>query len=652
MEPQLNLELIKMYYRATGQGTSIYVSLVKEYLNNLDQQDIESLPTIAPLLLAMVAVCHYDTTHSVTMYQAEDTIVATFFVVGEEMLTLSFADNWLSVKYPEYGLSISTKGMDIENDIIPHIVADVGMWNMSPSRIKVVVDYLMAIQKLINPLNLVDVLDIFENERQDMLDTVSTFDKIIELYTVKDISDDGDDLTYTDEQYEHTVTQQYETHDTEGGLTTEQLPENINIKQVLTDSIDSELSKVFLEEFSEIADIVKIQTSSLVNVFFEGRHTLRLIHSGGVDEIAWTLVAKPDCPVGVYFMQPTTSDVVDIHNLDMASRDTMIKSFADVIEANTGGIVHDSYGVNKVVIDEFIKIVLNIMESGVSPKDVHLPSEEPQTDPEEPVNDKIRKLAAEYVNDIGIEFNENKHVKILDSIGYLAHRLNAPSDFKPDDSKSFVDLISRAYAADLTHNSRIHNSNTLKSFVQVYVNSLVSINWEPRVLKTLDPSVFRNRPNWVTSYGFDTIVEAITKYWYPHEQLNIGFVTGDSNLIIPTSNATTDIRNHLNSNQVLGDVPHGVTKLAHTSDDGKVVTNYRYIRIPSHKDHDGGDTLVVYIEMTSDRIRIVPIYTDSKTNKVDSLNVFVSIRETDWPNILLYLDMILNQTSRDTDSDK
>lgn len=649
MEPQLNIELIKMYYRATGQSTDLYTTLIKEYINNLDKQDMPNLSTLAPLLLAMVGVCHYDKTHSLTMYQSGNTIVTTFFVEGREMLTLDFSDGWLSVKHPEFGLSISTKDIDIENEVINHIVADVGMWNMPPADIKVVVDYLTSVQRLLNPRHSMDVLDIFENERKDMLEVVSSFDKIIDLYITKDYDEDDGDLTYTDEQHADAVKQQYEMSDVMGEPTPEQLVENVKANRVRENSIDSELTKAFLDEFSEIADIVKIQTGSSVKVFFEDNHTLKLIRGEGIDETVWVLVTKPDCPAGVYFMRPATSDIKYIQYLDMTSRTSMIESFTKIIETNTGGIVHDACGLNKVIIDDFIKVVLNIMVSGVSPKDIHLPSEELQAELDESPNDKIKKLATEYVKDIEIEFNENKHVNILDTLNYQSHRLNAPVDVGSEGCKSFIDLIAQAYAADLTHNSRAHNTNTLKQFVLVYINSLVSINWEPQVLQTLDPTMFRNQPNWVNSYGFDTIIEAITKYWYPHEQLTIGEVDNTYNLIIPISNATTDIRNHLNGNQVLGDVPHGVTRLSNTSDNGKV-TNYRYIRIPAHKDHIGGDTLIVYIEMTSELIRIVPIYTDSKTNKVDSLNVFVSIRETDWPNIVLYLDMVLNQTAGDTDS--
>lgn len=651
MEPKLNVELIKMYYRATGQGTSLYVTLIKEYINNLDKQDLPNLSNIAPLLLSMVGVCHYDNTQSLTMYQSGNMIIVTLHVSGDEILTLSFSEDWLSVKYPEYGLGMSIKDVDIENEVIGHIIADVGMWNMAPARIKIVVDYLMSVQRLLNPRYEMDILDILENERQDLLDVVTSFDKIIDLYTVKNSDEHYDDLTYSDEQLEDTVNKQSVMSEVDSGLTPDELAENIKVNQARADSIDSELTKSFLDEFSEIADIVKIQTSSPVTVSFKDDYTLTLTHGSGADETVWALVTKPKCPAGTYFMRPATSDIQYIQYLDMTTRETMIESFASIIDVNTGGIVHDACGFNKVVIDDFIKIVLNIMLSNAAPGDIHLPSEETPIDPTESTNDKIKQLATEYTPDITSEFNNNKHVEILDSINYLAHRVNAPKNEYEEGCDNFVDLIARAYAADLVHNSRAHNANTLKRFAHVYIDSLVSINWEPKVLQTLDPSVFRNQPNWVTSYGFDVIIDAITKYWYPHEQLDVGQIEGSSNLIIPMSNATTDIRSHLNNNNVLTEVSSGVTNLSNVNDNGKV-TYYRYIRIPAHKDHIGGDTLIVYLEMTSELIRIVPIYTDSKTNKVDSLNVFVSIRETDWPNIALYLDMVLTQTLDDTTGTK
>lgn len=650
MEPQINVELIKMYFRATRQGTDIYATLIEQYLTHIDDTVIETLPSIAPLLLGMVGVCHYTNGQSVTMHMGNGAITTAMFMNGDEMLSLVITDETVVVKYPEWGVTIPTDKLDIESELIGRIIADAGSWNIDTDHICVIIDYLMAVQTLLNPRHSTDVLDILENNRQDALDTATRFDKIITHYTVDNI-DDETGLAFSDEQYQDTVTKQYDMSDVESGLTPEQLAENIKDNKERADSINSDLTKAFLDEFSEIAKIVKTQTGSPIEVFLEDTHTLKLVHGGGVDETVWALVTKPGCPAGTYFMRPATSDIKHIQYLDMSSRVSMIDSFAKIIETNTGGIVHDTCGLNKVIIDDFIKIVLNIMASGVPTQDIHLPSEEPKEDPSDTTNDKIKKLAIKYMADIGIEFNENKQVKILDSLDYQIHRLNSPTSVDSEGCTSFVDLIARAYAADLIHNSRVHNSNTLKQFVLVYVNSLVSINWNPQVLQALDPSIFRNQPNWVTTYGFDKIIEAITKHWYPHEQLNIGEVDNTSNLIVPTSNATTDIRNHLNSNQVLGDVPHGVTKLSSTATNGKV-TNYRYIRIPAHKDHTGGDTLVVYIEMTSELIRIVPIYTDSKTNKVDSLNVFVSIRETDWPNIMLYLDMVLNQTTSDADDTK
>ena len=254
------------------------------------------------------------------------------------------------------------------------------------------------------------------------------------------------------------------------------------------------------------------------------------------------------------------------------------------------------------------------------------------------------KLARETYQQVSNLFCGNSRVNMYVRLGYVNVIKQSQPPFNDVDgdtleADNFIELTAISYASSIINNSKQHTDEHAANFVETFINSLIAINWDRDVLVTMTPAALYNRANWVVGYEINKVISTIADKASKEFVADLTFDEDINSLIIPAGNMVNDIRKFLNQTGRLFNLPSQSVIFTNRSNKG-VDTTYRYIQLDGAR----GDTtkLVVYIETTADKIRIIPVYLDTELKRVDSLNVFSSIRETEWPGILTYLAQTLS----------
>ena len=185
MEPQVNIKLLNQYLLATGQFDSIWYNLISQYMLNLDETKVPYLPTISQLLVGIIAVSRYYDNYGVTLTQTNSSILVSVCSGQEEVLSLAFDDNNVSINYPE---NINTLQMPFDthtanNELIPSLVTALTDSNCDVDTLFEALGYLEEVYNLISNSRVLDVESILKELANDLSEKLESLNSIVRVYT-------------------------------------------------------------------------------------------------------------------------------------------------------------------------------------------------------------------------------------------------------------------------------------------------------------------------------------------------------------------------------------------------------------------------------------------------------------------------------------
>lgn len=600
MEPTVNVELIHQYFLAMGQSDIIYTMLLSEHLGLSDREVTNDIQQSSEVLLAMIAVTRYFKDYQITFDNQADNLVVSVLKKGDELFTFNIQNEVLQVRYPvDANTRINLNNYQVTENISVDLITAVSYWNTDTQTAVDIVEYLIAVHRLCNGYSDVTVLELLETKHRDVETHLKILNNIIGKLKNEPVA-------------EEPVTPYLSQYNTPDEQAVEPDPQPLDIQELVTE----------LNLYANIANKqnntgVSIRTGSMgETVFGLGDVTQVITH--------W--------PIFTYGKNTTTLEETARHDVGGDDRQTFIEELEK-------GIIHQNvpFNINLIgghleTIHTFIRVVLNMMKSGVAVTDVHFPATEIHKDDTD--NDPLTRLwdtAESFYEEVLTAFNNNELVKLFDALGY---EITRESTFNKTDHftvNSFPTLICLEYASRLVASTQQHDSEKLTTFVSGYVANLVAIGWDKQALEDQGTTKLTNREHWVKSYGVEDVlsrfIQSLEKPMKRSDDLTPEIFK------VPETQNLSDIRGHFNKSGLLNHLSHGVT--SYQSDDTRVV----YVKVNQEKEFT--DELIIYIETKPDRIRIIPITYSSGNNLVDSINVFRSIRESEWPTILLYLQKTL-----------
>lgn len=633
MEPQVNIKLLNQYLLATGQLDSIWDNLISQYMLNLDETQVPYLPTISQLLVGIIAVSRYYENYGVTLTQTNSSILVSVCSAQEEVLSLVFDDNNVSINYPE---NINTLQMPLDthtanNELIPSLVAALTDSNCDVDTLFEALGYLEEVYNLISNSRVLDVESILKELANDLSEKLESLNSIVRVYTNghdENITSGKDDYPVNgDDDYSDEIHSPVPVVNRSGAP-----------------SINYDNAVEFVEMFSQYVDTVNAQTGRKFSTTAEGQFKYTVSFEDENETALWTIDKLQDVGMVMYGLKPISSDIIDPLNLDYGN----LREFTSSVRDNIGNITYASkHGLTIPAfntLNQFLQTVVTLMENSTDLKDIHMPSEEKKDSGEQSQTTRVMKLARETYKQVSNLFCSNPRVNIYVRLGYVNVVKQSQTPFNDVDgdtleADNFIELTAISYASSIINNSKQHTDEHAANFVETFINSLIAINWDRDVLVTMTPAALYNRANWVVGYEINKVISTIADKASKEFVFDLTFDEDINSLIIPAGNMVNDIRKFLNQTGRLFNLPSQSVIFANRSDKG-VDTTYRYIQLDGAR----GDTtkLVVYIETTADKIRIIPVYLDTELKRVDSLNVFSSIRETEWPGILTYLAQTLS----------
>lgn len=633
MEPQVNIKLLNQYLLATGQLDSIWDNLISQYMLNLDETQVPYLPTISQLLVGIIAVSRYYDNYGVTLTQTNSSILVSVCSAQEEVLSLVFDDNNVSINYPE---NINTLQMPFDthtanNELIPSLVAALTDSNCDVNTLFEALGYLEEVYILISNSRVLDVESILKELANDLSEKLESLNSIVRVYTNghdENITSGKDDYPVNgDDDYSDEIHSPVPVVNRSGAP-----------------SINYDNAAEFVEMLSQYVDTVNAQTGRKFSTTAEGQFKYTVSFEDENETALWTIDKLQDVGMVMYGLKPISSDIIDTLNLDYGN----LREFTSSVRDNIGNITYASkHGLTIPAfstLNQFLQTVVTLMENGTDLKDIHMPSEEKKDSGEQSQTARVMKLARETYKQVSNLFCGNSRVNIYVRLGYVnvVKQSQTPFNDVDDDTleaDNFIELTAISYASSIINNSKQHTDEHVANFVETFINSLIAINWDRDVLVTMTPAALYNRANWVVGYEINKVISTIADKASKEFVSDLTFDEDINSLIIPAGNMVNDIRKFLNQTGRLFNLPSQSVIFTNRSNKG-VDTTYRYIQLDGAR----GDTtkLVVYIETTADKIRIIPVYLDTELKRVDSLNVFSSIRETEWPGILTYLAQTLS----------
>lgn len=633
MEPQVNIKLLNQYLLATGQLDSIWDNLISQYMLNLDETQVPYLPTISQLLVGIIAVSRYYDNYGVTLTQTNSSILVSVCSAQEEVLSLVFDDNNVSINYPE---NINTLQMPFDthtanNELIPSLVAALTDSNCDVDTLFEALGYLEEVYILISNSRVLDVESILKELANDLSEKLESLNSIVRVYTNghdENITSGKDDYPVNgDDDYSDEIHSPVPVVNRSGAP-----------------SINYDNAAEFVEMLSQYVDTVNAQTGRKFSTTAEGQFKYTVSFEDENETALWTIDKLQDVGMVMYGLKPISSDIIDTLNLDYGN----LREFTSSVRDNIGNITYASkHGLTIPAfstLNQFLQTVVTLMENGTDLKDIHMPSEEKKDSGEQSQTARVMKLARETYKQVSNLFCGNSRVNIYVRLGYVnvVKQSQTPFNDVDDDTleaDNFIELTAISYASSIINNSKQHTDEHAANFVETFINSLIAINWDRDVLVTMTPAALYNRANWVAGYEINKVISTIADKASKEFVSDLTFDEDINSLIIPAGNMVNDIRKFLNQTGRLFNLPSQSVIFTNRSNKG-VDTTYRYIQLDGAR----GDTtkLVVYIETTADKIRIIPVYLDTELKRVDSLNVFSSIRETEWPGILTYLAQTLS----------
>lgn len=633
MEPQLNIKLLTQYLLATGQFDSIWDNLISQYMLNLDETQVPYLPNISQLLVGIIAVSRYYENYGITLTQTNSSILISVCTAQQQVLSLVFDDKNVSINYPE---NLNTLPMPIDtytanNELIPSLVAVLSDSNCDVDTLFEALGYLEEVYSLISNSQVLDVEGILKELANDLSDKLNSLNSLVRVYTngqVVDVTADddypvnGDDVDDSDEVHS---------------------PAPV-VNRSRAPSVNYDNAAEFVEMLSQYVDTVNAQTGRKFSTTAEGQFKYSVSFEDENDTAMWTIDKLQDVGMVMYGLKPQSCDIIDTLDLNCENLSQFTSSVRDNISkisyASKHGFTIPAFN----TLNKFLQTVVTLMENGTDLKDIHMPNEEKQDSGEQSPAARVMKLARETYKQVSNLFCGNPRVNLYVRLGYVNVVKQSQTPFNDIDgdtleADNFIELTAISYASNLINNSKQHTDEHAANFVDTFINSLIAINWDTDVLVTMTPAALSNRPNWVVGYEINKVISTIADKASKEFVADLTFDEDISSLIIPAGNMVNDIRKFLNQTGRLFNLPSQSVIFTQRSDKG-VDTTYRYIQLDGAR---GESTkLVVYIETTVEKIRIIPVYLDTELKRVDSLNVFSSIRETEWPGILTYLAQTLS----------
>lgn len=169
MEAKMNLSLIQAFLCSTGlKVENIYTTLAWRYVTIIDKKPPMDIDNIAPFLLAMVGVIPYiGADYTVTMYQNNNTINATVFLDGAEIITFLAGPETVMILNPSSMHCVHLKDIDLESELISKLFLGIVTTGVNIERTRSIVRYLLNMQDLLDPRVQIDVEEVLIQMKQN-----------------------------------------------------------------------------------------------------------------------------------------------------------------------------------------------------------------------------------------------------------------------------------------------------------------------------------------------------------------------------------------------------------------------------------------------------------------------------------------------------
>lgn len=625
MESKINLALLETYLRVTGQTELIFNLLLDQYVSQVDNVSVEYNYQTALLALAFISTKHKYPNYSCSVYSTSAQLTIGITDKDRDVLQLHISKESTTVTHPQTSWVYPTPdGQDIIQ-LLGNIVADTPSLNAPLDNIQEIIELLMYVQSLAFPSYPLDPFEILVGKRNQL-------EKIVEdiKLTMVRFERLGDEEEPTPHQEQPTHVQTPVIEDTI-------VPDSsvFDLDQVIKNITNLGLIAAQVIEQTKLN--IAIDTTQKDRIILTKRYDDGLVLSTILQIVESTLLLVLDLSTD---MEPVTQVS---ETIDPATTQTLARGILDIIprhlsfiQAKQGTRVGDDMGA-------FITQIATILLSGANPEDIHLPQEEVVTSSEaDTTMIKIWAKAKQVFRDTVIFFEQSRQVIIANQTG--DHVSHGPFEGYLEDDvifmvNSFPELISVAYATDLIINSKSHTVERHLKFVESYIDELVSVNWDTEVFSTMSVTPSKNKANWVTAYGIDKKLPKLLHQYSKITEHSASSLGLDFDPKLPATLDLVDLRKHINDSKMLLQLKEGLTTFnSHSSDE--TVTTCRYLNVVS-QNASTESRLVLYIENSEQKITVIPIYTVGETGRVDSINIFTFIRESEWPSLILYLDNIV-----------
>lgn len=608
MNANINISLVNDYILTTGNDKNIYQTLLLNCVEGLVADDVtKDLINLCPLFLATVAASRQFENYKVNIWKTTTGICAV--VCENEKILFGYRVNrndiilqYLNDSSTMSELIISDfKKVDISQEFVCMFVATSHLWDTSVDRAMKIIDYIEVVGDLLNSRGSTDIHTTLQETLETKSSELKRIDEIIRFRIPGGKTEEKTAPSYSK-------------------------PEEPQIVETTTPFDAQEI----ITELTLFANVINKQTKTGVvvtsladgEITFSVGNTVQRLYPTSDEGRMLTIASNKDTGIS------TSKEVITC-----STREEFVRTFLEAVSSQSTVQVHHDVGGDIKAVQNFIVIILNIMTSGTSPNDIHLPGEvtsSPSVE-EDSELEKRWKLGREHYEETLNQYTRNGLVKLFLSLKHSPveniEDVETAFDNKPEFNLTcFPALISLAYADQLINKAEKHSEERLISFVTAYVEQLVSVNWDPEALADQTISKLTNRKDWVTTYSIDTILNKLL-----HKVDNFPSLIDvlDDKYNIPESTDIATIRKHFLNNPVLETLNQRVTTFR-TGD-----TETHYVRIQEEREFT--DMFITVIEIKSDRIRVVPMTYSTKNNVVDSINIFKSIRESEWPSILTYL---------------